>query len=130
MKPLTRFIRTTILGGVFFLIPIVVLIIILAKALEYANMILQALVAHISAASELGTTAATALSICCSFIANRSAAVRSISLTPGAAHVCGEQALDEVERRFVHVRVKSDGAIPNRSSVPPASFKATKLLKR
>ena len=63
MKTLTRFIRTTILGGVFFLIPIVVLIIILAKALEYANKILQALVAHISAASELSATAATALSI-------------------------------------------------------------------
>jgi hypothetical protein len=43
MKTLARFVRTTILGGVFFLIPIVVLIIILAKTLDYANKALQAL---------------------------------------------------------------------------------------
>jgi uncharacterized membrane protein len=55
--------RTTILGGVFFLAPIVVLIIILAKALEYANKVLQAFVVHILAASELSPTGATALSI-------------------------------------------------------------------
>jgi uncharacterized membrane protein len=48
---------------VFFLIPIVVLMIIIAKALEYANKILHALTAHISAASELSAMAATALSI-------------------------------------------------------------------
>jgi uncharacterized membrane protein len=63
MKTLTRFIRTTILGGAFFLIPIVVLIIILAKALDYANKILQAVLAHVAVASELSATAATALSI-------------------------------------------------------------------
>jgi uncharacterized membrane protein len=63
MKALTRFVRTTILGGVFFLVPIVVLTIILAKALEYANKVLQALAVHILAASELGATAATAISI-------------------------------------------------------------------
>jgi len=63
MKTLIRFMRTTILGGVFFLMPIVVLMIILAKALEYANKILQALIADISAASELSATAVTVLSI-------------------------------------------------------------------
>jgi uncharacterized membrane protein len=63
MKTLTRFLRTTILGGVFFLIPIVVLTIILAKALEYANKVLQAVAIHILAASELSPTAATAMSV-------------------------------------------------------------------
>jgi uncharacterized membrane protein len=63
MKALTRFVRTTILGGVFFLIPIVVLTVILAKALEYANKVLQALAVHILAASELGAAAATAMSV-------------------------------------------------------------------
>jgi uncharacterized membrane protein len=63
MKTLTRFVRTTFLGGLFFLVPIVVLIIILAKALDYANKALQAVVVHISAASELSATAATALSV-------------------------------------------------------------------
>src|SRR6516165_7275996 len=63
MKTLTRFLRTTILGGVFFLIPIVVLTIILAKALEYANKVLQAVAVHILAASELSPTAATAMSV-------------------------------------------------------------------
>jgi uncharacterized membrane protein len=63
MKALTRFVRTTILGGVFFLIPIVVLTVILAKALEYANKVLQGLAVHILAASELGAAAATAMSV-------------------------------------------------------------------
>jgi len=60
---LTRFVRTTILGAVFFLIPIVVLVIVLAKALEYANKALQVIVVHILAASELSATAATVLSV-------------------------------------------------------------------
>jgi uncharacterized membrane protein len=63
MKTLARFVQTTVLGGVFFLAPIVVLIIILAKALEYANKVLQAFVVHILAASELSPTGATVLSI-------------------------------------------------------------------
>jgi hypothetical protein len=63
MKTLTRFLRTTILGGVFFLIPIVVLTIILAKALEYANKVLRAVAIHVLAASELSPTAATAMSV-------------------------------------------------------------------
>jgi uncharacterized membrane protein len=63
MEPMARFIRTTLLGGVFFLIPIVVLVIILAKALEYSNKVLQAVVVHLLAASELSPTAATVLSI-------------------------------------------------------------------
>jgi UDP-N-acetylmuramyl pentapeptide phosphotransferase/UDP-N-acetylglucosamine-1-phosphate transferase len=63
MNTLTRFVRTTILGGVFFLIPIVVLVIVLAKALEYANKALQVIVVHILAASELSATAATVLSV-------------------------------------------------------------------
>ena len=60
---LTRFVRTTILGAVFFLIPIVILVIVLAKALEYANKALQVIVVHILAASELSATAATVLSV-------------------------------------------------------------------
>jgi uncharacterized membrane protein len=63
MKTLTKFVRTTLLGGVFFLIPIVVLIIILAKALDYSNKVLQAIVTHILAASELSATEATVFSI-------------------------------------------------------------------
>jgi len=63
MKALAGFLRTTTIGGVFFLIPIVVLTIILAKALEYANKVLQALAVHILAASELSPSAATAMSI-------------------------------------------------------------------
>ena len=37
MKTITQFVRTTVLGGVFFLAPIIVLIIILAKAFDYAK---------------------------------------------------------------------------------------------
>lgn len=38
MKTLILFVQTTMLGGLFFLIPIVALVIILAKALEYAKL--------------------------------------------------------------------------------------------
>src|SRR3974390_807353 len=63
MKTLARFMRTTLLGGVFFLIPIVVLTIILAKAFEYSNKVVQAIVVHILSSSELSATAATVLSV-------------------------------------------------------------------
>ena len=63
MKTITQFVRTTILGGLFFLAPIVVLIVILAKALDYAKKGLSAVVVHIPAVSELSAGAATALSI-------------------------------------------------------------------
>jgi uncharacterized membrane protein len=63
MKTLTHFLRATIVGGIFFLFPIVVLAIVLAKAIEYANKVLQALVVHILAMSELSAAAATALSV-------------------------------------------------------------------
>ena len=47
MKAIDLFARTTIVGGVFFLAPIVVLIVTLAKAFGYAKTGLHAVVAHI-----------------------------------------------------------------------------------
>ena len=47
MKTLAQFVRTTIVGGVFFLAPIVVLIVILAKAFGYAKTGVHAVVVHI-----------------------------------------------------------------------------------
>ena len=63
MKTLTQFVRTTIVGGLFFLAPIVVLIVILAKAFDFAKTGLNAVLVHIPAASELTAGAATVLSI-------------------------------------------------------------------
>jgi uncharacterized membrane protein len=63
MRTIAQFARTTILGGVFFLAPIVVLIVILAKAFDYAKRGLNAVVVHIPGVSELSVGAATALSI-------------------------------------------------------------------
>jgi uncharacterized membrane protein len=63
MKTLTRFVRTTILGGIFFSIPLVVLGVVLAKALEYTNKVLKALAAQILAASELSAAGATVASL-------------------------------------------------------------------
>ena len=63
MKTLTQFVRTTIVGGLFFLAPIVVLIVILAKALDFAKKSLNAVFVHIPAASELSAGAATVLSV-------------------------------------------------------------------
>ena len=63
MKAIALFARTTIVGGVFFLAPIVVLIVILAKAFGFAKTGLQAIVAHIPGVSDLSVGVATALSI-------------------------------------------------------------------
>ena len=63
MKTIAQFVRTTIVGGLFFLAPIVVLIVILAKAFDFAKKGLNAVLVHFPAASELGPGAATALSI-------------------------------------------------------------------
>ncbi len=63
MKTIAQFVRTTVVGGLFFLAPIVVLIVILAKAFEYAKKGLNALVVHIPAASDLSAGVATALAI-------------------------------------------------------------------
>jgi len=57
MKTLTQFVRTTIVGGLFFLAPIVVLIVILAKALDFAKKSLNAVFVYIPAASELSAGA-------------------------------------------------------------------------
>jgi uncharacterized membrane protein len=63
MKTIAQFVRTTIVGGLFFLAPIVVLIVILAKAFDYAKKGLNAVLVHFPAASDLSTGAATALSL-------------------------------------------------------------------
>ena len=75
MKTLTRFVRTTILGGVFFLIPIVVLSIVIAKALEYTNKALRILANQILAASELSATGARS----CPSSSSRSCAFSPVS---------------------------------------------------
>ena len=63
MKTLVLFVRSTILGGVIFLAPIVVLIVILAKAFGYAKTGVHAVVVHIPAVSDLSVGVATTLSI-------------------------------------------------------------------
>ena len=63
MKTIAHFVQTTVVGGVFFLVPIVVLIIILAKALAYAKKGLGAVLLYVPVASDLSPGAATALSV-------------------------------------------------------------------
>jgi uncharacterized membrane protein len=63
MKPIAEFVRTTIVGGLFFLAPIVVLIVILAKAFDYAKKGLNGVLVHVPAASGLGAGAATMLAV-------------------------------------------------------------------
>ena len=63
MKTIAQFVRTTIVGGLLFLAPIVVLIIILAKAFDYAKKVLNAVVVHIPAVSDLSAGVATALAL-------------------------------------------------------------------
>ena len=63
MKTITQFVRTTIVGGLFFLAPIVVLIVIIAKAFDYSKKGLNAVLVHIPAASDLSPVAATVLAV-------------------------------------------------------------------
>ena len=63
MKTIVQFVRTTIVGGLFFLAPIIVLLVILAKAFEYSKKGLNAVLVYLPAASELSPGAATALSV-------------------------------------------------------------------
>ena len=63
MNAVAQFVRTTVVGGLFFLAPIVVLIVILAKAFDYAKKGLEAVVVHIPAASNLTAGEATALAV-------------------------------------------------------------------
>ena len=57
-----RSFRTTIIGGAFFPAPIVALIVVLAKAFDYAKKGLNAALVHFPTASDLSAGAATALS--------------------------------------------------------------------
>ncbi len=63
MKTVALFVKSTILGGVLFLAPIVVLIVILAKAFGYAKKGVQAVIVHVPMVSDLRVSVATALSI-------------------------------------------------------------------
>ncbi len=63
MNAIAQFVRTTIVGGLLFLAPIVVLIVILAKAFDYAKKALSAVVVHIPAVSDLSAGVATALAV-------------------------------------------------------------------
>src|SRR5580698_6471451 len=63
MNAIAQFVRTTIVGGLLFLEPIVVLIVILAKAFDYAKKGLNAVFVHIPAASELSAGAVTVFSV-------------------------------------------------------------------
>jgi len=63
MKAIALFVRTTNVGGVFFLAPIVVLIVILAKAFGYAKTGIHAVVVHVPGGSDLSIGVATTLSI-------------------------------------------------------------------
>jgi len=63
MKTISQFVKTTIVGGLFFMAPIVVLFIIIAKAFDYAKKGLNAVLVHVPAASDLSAGAATVLSV-------------------------------------------------------------------
>jgi hypothetical protein len=76
MKTLALFVPSTILGGHFFLAPIGVLIVILAKAFSYAKTGIHAVVVHIPAVSDWSIGMATTLSI---------ATMPSSALLPGSS---------------------------------------------
>ena len=63
MKPIVQFVRTTLLGGILFLIPIVTLAIILGKALQLANKVVEPMASHLPETVDIGIARATVLAI-------------------------------------------------------------------
>ena len=63
MQTIAQFIRMTVLGGLFFLAPIVVLIVIVAKAIDFAKTGLNAVLVHLPFAADIDAGAATLLSV-------------------------------------------------------------------
>ena len=54
MKNLLQFLRTTLVGGILFLVPVVVLVMILGKALAVAHRLVDPLAAHLPVESVIG----------------------------------------------------------------------------
>jgi uncharacterized membrane protein len=63
MKLIVHFLRTTIVGGVLFLVPIVVLALILGKVLEVGRKVLAPVAAYLPAGMDVGAPKATFLAI-------------------------------------------------------------------
>jgi uncharacterized membrane protein len=63
MRNLTVFVRTTLLGGVFYLVPIVVLVMILAKAHDMTADIVKPVAEHLPIESARGVLAAKILAV-------------------------------------------------------------------
>jgi uncharacterized membrane protein len=64
MKSIAGFLKTTLLGGVFFLMPIVTLAIILDKALKIADKIAKPVSEHVPGDWDFGVGKATLLALC------------------------------------------------------------------
>jgi uncharacterized membrane protein len=54
MKPILQFLRTTLVGGLLFLVPIIVLVVVLGKALALAHKLVDPLAARIPVESVIG----------------------------------------------------------------------------
>jgi uncharacterized membrane protein len=63
MKPILKFIHTSLVGGILFLLPIIVLVIILGKALAIARKIVGPLANHLPMESTIGLDAPVILAI-------------------------------------------------------------------
>lgn len=63
MKPLLQFIQTTLAGGLLFLVPIIVLVIILGKALTFAHRLIDPLAARLPVESVVGLRTPVLLAI-------------------------------------------------------------------
>ena len=54
MKPLLHLLRTTLVGGLLFLVPIIVLVVVLGKALALAHKLVAPLAEHLPVHSVIG----------------------------------------------------------------------------
>lgn len=57
MKPLLQFLRTTLAGGILFLVPIIVLVVVIGKALVLVNKVAEPLAEHLPVHSVIGLRA-------------------------------------------------------------------------
>jgi uncharacterized membrane protein len=117
VKRLLKFLRTTLAGGILFLVPVVVLVMILEKALALSHKLVRPLAEHIPVESVIGLRTPVLLAVgllvlfcfLAGFIARTALAQRMVSWVEGSilSNVPGYQFLKGVGESMLGVESKT-----------------------
>ena len=129
MKRIFRFLRTTLLGGLLFLVPIIALVIVLGKALIFAHKFVDPLAACIPVASIVGLRTPMLLAVglivlfcfLAGFIARTALAQKFVNHLEAAvlSNVPGYEFLKGMSGSILGVESKSPYPVVLRASMTP-----------